>query len=222
MKQELSNKKSARRTTDAQLKTLKSELVRTLSLVDYTHVISLFSRSNDAILTKCQEVHKKKLYSLGYFERDKDANDPEQVIHNFSSYVLSDDEKSLLSKGLNFALPPKKLNFADHMTPFELLYKNVKGCDLSQYKLDILKVDLKKIAYSSFNNYNFLRELNLSHPEYETLKKLSDCKDIVIHKSDKGNSVVIVDRAAYLQRLQEMVDDTSKFEKLKERLISKR
>ena len=55
------------------------------------------------------------------------------------------------------------------------------------WKLDILKVDLKKIAYSSFNNYNFLRELNLSHPEYEALKKLSDCKDIVIHKSDNGN-----------------------------------
>ena len=197
------------------VKKLKNELVRTISLVDFTHIISLFLRSNDAVLTKCQEVHKKKLYSLGYFERDKDANDPEQVIHNFSSYVLSDDEKSLLAKGLNFSIPPKKLDFADHMTPFELLYKNLKGCDISQYKLDILKVDLRKVAYSSFNNYNFLRELNLSHPEYLALKKLSSCKDIVIHKSDKGNSVVIVDRTDYLERMQEMVDDTSKFEKLK-------
>ena len=66
-------------------------------------------------------MNKKKMYSLGYFERDKDANDREQVIHNFSSYVLSDDEKSLLAKGLNFSIPPKKLDFTDHMTPFELL-----------------------------------------------------------------------------------------------------
>ena len=215
LKQELTSKKSARRTVETQLKKLKDGLVRRMSLVDYTHIISLFLRSNDATLTKRQEVHKKKLYNLGYFERDKDANDPEQVIHNFSSYVLSDDEKSLLAKGLNFSVPPKKLNFADHMTPFELLYQNLKkGCDISRQKMDILKIDLRKVAYSSFNQYNFLRELNLSHPEYEALKKLSSCEDIVIHKSDKGNSVVIVNRTDYLQRMQEMVDDTSKFEKL--------
>ena len=80
--------------------------------------------------------------------------------------------------------------------------------------MDILKVDLKKIAYSSFHNYNFLRELNLSLPEYQALKKLSACDEIVIHKSDKGNSVVIINRTDYLQRLQAMVDDASKFEKL--------
>ena len=215
LKQELSNKKSAQRTIDSQLKILKDGLVRKMSLVDFSHIISLFLRSNDATLTKCQEVHKKKLYNLGFFERDKDTNDPEQVIRNFSSYVLTDDEKSLLAKGLNFSLPPKTLHFADHMTPFELLYKNVQGCDISKHKLDILKVDLRKIAYSSFGRYNFLRELNLSQPEYDALKKLSSCKDIVIHKSDKGNSVVIVDRSDYLKRMQEMVDDVSKFEEVK-------
>ena len=39
-------------------------------------------------------------------------------------------------------------------------------------------------------------------------------KDIVIHKSDKGNSVVIVDRVDYVKKLQEMVDDQSKFKKI--------
>ena len=215
LKQELSNKKSLRRNIDSQVKILKDALVRKMSLVDFTHVISLFLRSNDATLTKCQDTHKKKLYNLGYFERDRDANDPDQVIRNFSSYILSDDEKSLLAKGLNFSLPPRKIQFADHMTPFELLYKSVKGVNVTQQNMDILKVDMKKIAYSSFSRYNFLRELNLSQPEYEALKKLSACKDIVIHKADKGNSVVIIDRADYLKRLHELVDDTSKFEEVK-------
>ena len=90
----------------------------------------------------------------------------------------------------------------------------MKRCDLSRLKLDILKVDLKKIAYGSFKNYNFLRELNLSLDEYNALKKLSSNKDIVIQKSDKGNSVVLVNREDYLKRMQEMVDDPSKFEKV--------
>ena len=127
---------------------------------------------------------------------------------------MSDDENSLLAKGLNFSIPPSKLDFANHMTPFELLFKEMKRCDLSHLKLDILKVDLKKIAYGSFKKYNFLRELNLSQEEYNSLKKLSSNKDIVIQKSDKGNSVVIVNREDYLKRMQELVDDPAKFEKL--------
>ena len=39
-------------------------------------------------------------------------------------------------------------------------------------------------------------------------------KEIVIHKSDKGNSVVIVNRVDYLERMHELVDDGEKFEKL--------
>ena len=141
-------------------------------------------------------------------------NDPEQVIHNYSSYVLSDTEKSLLAKGLNFSIPPKGLNFADYMTPFELLYQNVKNCDLSSHTMDMLKVGMKNIAFRSYNRYNYLKELNLSKVEFEALKKLSSMKDIVIHKSDKGNSVVIVNRVDYLKRLHELVDDDQKFEKL--------
>ena len=200
LKEELANRKSNHRVKENEFKNLKEDLVRTLSVVDYTHLISLFTKSNDAILSKCQNVHKKKLYDLGYFE--KDVNDPDQVIHNLSSYQLTDTEKSLLAKGLNFALPPKKINYADYMTPFELLFRKVKDCDIEHHKLDILKVDLKRIAYASFNRYNFLRELNLSLPEFQALENLSSNKDIVIHKSDKGNSVVIVDKKDYKKNLR--------------------
>ena len=192
LKQEIQNKKSHHRTSERELKNLQNELVRTLSLIDYTHLISLFTKCNDESLSKCRTVHKKKLYKMGYFERDRDVNDPDQVIHNFSSYTLTDDEKSLLAKGLNFALPPRKLNFADNMTPFEFLYKVVKDSDVSHHDLDILKVDLKKVAFSSFKRYNFLKEINLSQPEFQALKKLKSNRDIVISKSDKGNSVQII------------------------------
>ena len=93
-------------------------------------------------------------------------------------------------------------------------FKDVKSCEVSRHQLDILKVDIKKVAFSSFNRYNFLKELNLSKPEFQALKKLKSNRDIIIHKSDKGNSVVIVDRDDYLKRLSDMVADESKFEKI--------
>ena len=214
LKQELSNRRTQHRTKLKEFKNIKDKLVRKISLVDYTHLISIFTNSNDKTLSKCQEVHKKKLYNLGYFGSDGGVNDPEQVIHNYSSYVLSETEKSLLAKGLNFSIPPKGLNFADYMTPFELTYQNVKNCDLSSHTLDVLKVGMKNIAFRSYNRYNYLKELNLSVVEFKALKKLSLMKDIVIHKSDKGNSVVLVDRVDYLNRLHDLVDDDEKFEKV--------
>ena len=50
-------------------------------------------------------------------------------------------------------------------------------------------------------------------PSYETLEKN---KDIVITKPDKGNGVVILDRKLYNNTIEEIISDTSKFEKLNE------
>ena len=55
----------------------------------------------------------------------KQKHDPDKVIHNFSSYILSDIEKSILCKGLNFALPPRKLKFENYLLPFQLLFRNI-------------------------------------------------------------------------------------------------
>ena len=53
----------------------------------------------------------------------------------------------------------------------------------------------------------------MSTASYETLKKN---KDIVITKADKGNGVVILDRKLYNNAIEEIISDTSKFEKLNE------
>ena len=43
------------------------------------------------------------------------SHDPEKVIFNFSSYVLREDEKSLLRKRLRFCISPKKTEYADFL-----------------------------------------------------------------------------------------------------------
>ena len=93
-------------------------------MVYFIHLITVFTNSDDKILRKVQETHKKKLYKSGFFERNKGFNDPNQVIINFSSYQLNDVEKSLLAKGLNFALPPKILNRADYLFSFKMVYRD--------------------------------------------------------------------------------------------------
>ena len=90
-----------------------------LSVVVFTHLITVFTDSNDKILRKVQE-KDKNLYNLGFCERDKEFNDPNQVIIIFCSYQLNYAEKLLLAK--EFALPLKVLNRTDYSLPLEMVY----------------------------------------------------------------------------------------------------
>ena len=48
------------------------------------------------------------------------------------------------------------------------------------------------------------------------LQNLGKNKDIIITKLDKGNGVVILDQKLYNNAIEEIISDTSKFEKLNE------
>ena len=80
--------------------------------------------------------------------------------------------------------------------------------------LDIIKVALKEYPYISFKKYNFLKKLNLSRVEYNALKNLSSLKNIIIQKSDKENSVVVMNRDDYINRMETLISDQAKFQKL--------
>ena len=83
LRQELSNEKSKCLSENNEFKVLKNEIVSILNVVDFTHLITVFTNSDDKILRKVLEAHQKKLYNLGFFECDKECHDPNQVIINF-------------------------------------------------------------------------------------------------------------------------------------------
>ena len=138
------------------------------------------------------------------------SHNPDKIIVNHCSYQLSDIEETVLAKGLNFALPPKKLNYADYLTPYELLFRDIKELSVDDSILERIKVDMKKIYLSSFENFKFKDELNITPDELKALKDLSSCKDIIIQKADKGNSVVILNKRDYIERMTEMLSEIDK------------
>ena len=142
------------------------------------------------------------------------SHNPDKIIINHSSYQLSDVEKTILAKGLNFALPPKKLNYADYLTPYELLFRDIKELSVDDSILERVKVDMKKICLSSFENFKFKDELNITPDELKALKDLSSRKDILIQKADKGNSIVVLNKRDYVKRMTEMLLDIDKFKKM--------
>ena len=63
-----------------------------------------------------------------------------------------------------------------------------------------------------FYNYKPPHILRQHHVSWNLTKN----KDIIITKPDKGNGVVILNQQLYTNAIQEIISDTSKFEKLNE------
>ena len=129
-------------------------------------------------------------------EFSKVSHDADKIIFNYSSYTLSKSEKRLLCKGANFAIPPDNFEYSHYLVPFELLYRGIKDLDLSNEKTNFSKVKIKDFALSSFKLYNEKGAVSiLNKYEIFALKTLSRNKDLIIQKSDKGNSTVLINKS---------------------------
>ena len=183
---------------------LKKLIKNKLSITDFAHICCFFLVGNDKKITKVKKTHCKKLKKLGLASPVRSHN-PDKIIINHSSYQLSDVEKTILAKGLNFALPPKKLNYADYLTPYELLFRDIKKLSVNDSILERLKVDMKKTWLSLFENFKFKNELKFMPNELKVLKDLLLHKDIIIQKVDKDSSVVILNKIDGIKRMTEML-----------------
>ena len=120
-----------------------------ISFIDFAHFRSLFSGHNDRVLKPESTIQQKKFNNL--LKDKKLQHDPEKIISLYSRYALSKAEKSLLLKGLNFNIPPKKLNHADYPVDFEFFYRDIHCLQaLSAEDIDFIKTKIKDIALSPF------------------------------------------------------------------------
>ena len=116
---------------------------------------------------------------------------------------------------MKFCLPTKLFQYVNYLVHFELLYRDICNLEiLSNDDLDFVKTKTKYTILSSFRQYNKDPQQNLSKEELAALTNLSKNKDIIIQKSDKGNSAVIVDKDTYIKRMENLLSDQRKFEKV--------
>ena len=99
---------------------------------------------------------------------------------------------------------------------FELFYSSIDNLgSMSNENLDFVKTKIKDAALTLFRNYNANLSCNLSDEEFKALQNLSNNTNLVIQKSDKGNSVVIHDKDVYVKHMESLRSDKAKFEKVR-------
>ena len=114
------------------------------------HVVTKSLVLNDKNISKIRKNQGKKLQNLylsNSYHNSVTSHGPDKVIFNFSAHVLNTTEKYFLIKGLNFAIPPKNINYADFMLPFELLYRDVNSLEVFNLDKEFMKSRLRDSAF---------------------------------------------------------------------------
>ena len=113
------------------------------------------------------------------------------IIHNFSTYRLSDQEIHVLSHSLDHYIPNKDYGKRTQVE-FERFFQ-----DISSYTAHLPpeeKVVLKTKFLDTFNKYSRVR---ISKEERKTLENLYKNKEVLVLRQDKGRGVVLMNRIDY-------------------------
>ena len=106
----------------------------------------MFLVANDKPILYHGNIKKRKLKNLLKISSNNifsDSHNPERIIFNFSSYELTDDEKNVLCKGLNFSVTPGLIEYPEILLPFELLFRDIKREDLCNGNMSLIKARLQ-------------------------------------------------------------------------------
>ena len=92
---------------------MRNSLHNEMSFIDYVHVVTHLLVLNDENISKIVKNQGKKLHNIyldNSHHKSVTFHNPDKKIFNFPDYVFNTTEKSVLSKRLNFVIPPKNIN----------------------------------------------------------------------------------------------------------------
>ena len=94
------------------------------------------------------------------------------------------------------------------MLPFELLCRDINSLSISNFHLYYIKARLRDSAFSSYKETNKFMGNNLPKAEFEALKSLIRDKELIVQKTDKGNTVVLLNRKDVISKVKLIFADT--------------
>ena len=146
--------------------------------------------------------HKKKILNLRHKLISNISYTPKEVVHIFSSYILSQEEHDALSHGLEHHIPSKVTRNSVN-TEFESFYQSLLR-DISiipEERIARIKTQLRSKCEKYYN-------VKIPSRYRQAIKRLSNNKDIAIFKQDKGRGVIILNRSKYIEKCLSIVNSS--------------
>ena len=149
----------------------------------------------------------KKLQKLTSTQKDDIHNvAKDKWVCNLSKRELTDMEKDVLSRGLNFATTPIKVPYDDFIIATELACHKIT--DPGQ------KADLRNSVAGILKSAKITHK-NTTREEWKAIQSIAKDKTIKVLPADKGRTTVILDTEQYENKMLTMLQDETTYEVLK-------
>ena len=131
--------------------------------------------------------------------------DTTKWVVNLSARLLTEDEISILKKGFKFAVAPQSIPVSNMLCAVE------KGLEAIN---DQSIADMARAKITTVIKNAKPPEPNVTPQEMNALKTLRNEKEIVVLKADKGNTTVVMDRAEYNIKMNNLLNDKNTYKKV--------
>ena len=139
----------------------------------------------------------------------------ETTVTSFGNYDLSDPENFVLSHGFNFELPPRYLCKEEIFAKFESLWSQLLHYSASSVaQRTALKARLADLAHFCCDSTIDSRDFTLHKECFHAISRFRKNDDTFITKPDKNSGVVLLNKSDYVDKMNEILDDQSKFKGL--------
>ena len=186
----------------------------TLSFFDKFRFSKLLSKQDRTFHANAKSKNDKYL-SMLIKRKFGIRTNSDQHIFTLSDYILSYIDKAVLSRGLDFCIPPSVIDRTGIFAEFELMFSQLRIlCPSSNESIGQLKARLNEYAHSFVNSMVRSDESFWQKNHFQAAKLLKARTNIYITKPDKISGVVILNRADYISKMATILEDTSKFQLL--------
>ena len=121
----------------------------------------------------------------------------------------------MLSHGLNFELPSRYLCKEKIFAKFESLWAQLLHHSASSVELRTsLKALLADFAHLYCDSTIDSHDFTMHKKCFRAINSLRKNDDIIITKPDKGSSVVLLNKSDYVDKMNKILDDQSRFKRL--------
>ena len=213
--QEIESKRSQIGVLEEEGVSTESNLRNLLSFLDFNHARKFVDKILSEKKISYRTRHERKLHKLGLTHK-YELLSSEDVVFNFSDQSLSSVQKEALKLGLKFCFSPGTISYYGFFSSFEYLVRILKDRKILECVPDAQGYVVSQIRALALKYYHSFRpKISNYHKTLVcALKQLASNKNIVISKPDKGTGIVLLNRSDYINKINDILQDESKFTKL--------
>lgn len=191
-----------------QLYSVHLELAKVLcaNLFTLCDAISFEQGQRELELCTAQQVKKfdRLLAKKRVEQRPADVN--KECVVNLSSHSLQEEEVAILSKGMNFAITPRRI-------PVEEIIGNIEECMVRERIPKGTADEIRQDAAVILRRAK-LPPSNITREESLALRTLRQNQNIVILPADKGNATVVLNTEDYTAKISALLSDENTYRKV--------